>query len=126
VKPPTCCYVVIYHRQLPQASVAERPLALPPQAKGARHARTQFFRSLTATEVNARLTPGRIEMDATVVRTERVIAEAREFLDRVSGRSARRLHGMHKTLVIRQWPLCASKVDRKVRRRRFSAQAIPG
>jgi hypothetical protein len=54
-----------------------------------------FSEVLTASEVNAGLTPGRIEMDATVVRTERVIAEAREFLDRVSGRSARRLHGMH-------------------------------
>jgi hypothetical protein len=42
-------------------------------------------------------TPARIEMDATVVTTERVIAEAREFLDRVSGRSAQRLHGMHQT-----------------------------
>jgi hypothetical protein len=43
-----------------------------------------------ATEVNIQLTPARIEMDATVVTTERVIAEAREFLDRVSGRSAQR------------------------------------
>jgi hypothetical protein len=48
-----------------------------------------------ASEVNVQLTPARIEMDATVVRTERIIAEARDFLDRVSGRSARRLHGMH-------------------------------
>jgi hypothetical protein len=56
-----------------------------------------FSEVLTSSEVNARLTPDRIEMDTTVIRTERVIAEAREFLDRVSGRSARRLHGRHKT-----------------------------
>jgi uridine phosphorylase len=43
-----------------------------------------------ATEVNIQLTPARIERDAMVVTTERVVAEAREFLDRVSGRSAQR------------------------------------
>jgi uridine phosphorylase len=45
-----------------------------------------------ATEVNIQLTPARIERDAMVVTTERVVAEAREFLDRVSGRSAQRHH----------------------------------
>jgi hypothetical protein len=49
-----------------------------------------------ATAVNAQLTLPRIKMDAAVATTERVIAEAREFLDRVSGRSAQRLHGIHK------------------------------
>ena len=43
-----------------------------------------------ATEVNVQLIPARFEIDATVVTTERVIAEAREFLARVSGRSAQR------------------------------------
>jgi uridine phosphorylase len=45
-----------------------------------------------ATEVNIQLTPARIERDAMVVTTERVVAEAREFLDRVSGRFAQRHH----------------------------------